>query len=249
MSKPTAPPEWTGPARELARFNPPWMKLRFDRVLSDARILDVLPQIEAALGEGNGEGARRSLLFVIGSGGGWQPTETEATRAKRRGKIAKLARELSETMADDTGCERFTIEHLWAIGLGIEPVMLPYEGRASTSRMPTVVAGEAFKWSGAPTVGAALAALATAIDRDLSGDEVALHVGDRRPDWQPFAAQPGRAEAPQVLLERALCAWFDRHTGAAHPEIVAPLVEVALELDTVDPGDLSRRWRKFRDKG
>lgn len=242
------PQEWTQPARALAFGNPAWMRTRLDRVLGDARVLAVLPQIEAALGKGNGEGARQSLLFVIGSGGGWQPTETEATRAKRRGKIAKLARELSETMADDPGCERFTIEHLWAIGLGIEPVMLPYEGRSGTSRMPRVVASEAFKWTGAPTVGAALAALATAIDRDLSGDEVALHVGDRRPDWQPFAAQPGRAEAPQSLLERALCEWFDRHTGAPHPEFVAPLVEVTLELDTVDPNDLSRRWRKFKGK-
>lgn len=246
--KSTAPNEWREPAEALAFGNPAWMKARFDRVLSDARTLDLLPQIEAALGEGDGEGARRSLLFVVGSGGGWQPTETEATRAKRRGKIAKLARELSETMANDPGCERFTVEHLWAMGLGIEPVMLPYEGRSGTSRMPRAAPGDEFKWAGAPTVGAAMAALATAIDRDLSGDEVALHVGDRRPEWQPFAAQPGRAEAPQALLERALCAWFERHTGAPHPEFVAPLVEVALELDTVDPNDLSRRWRKFKGK-
>lgn len=246
--KRSAPSEWREPAEALKFGNPPWMKARFDRVLSDIRILDLLPKIEAALGAGNGAGARQSLLFVIGSGGGWQPTETEATRAKRRGKIAKLARELSETMADDPGCARFTVEHLWAIGLGIEPVMLPYEGRSGTSRMPRAAAGDEFKWAGAPTVGAAMAALATAIDRDLSGDEMALHVGDRRPDWQPFAAQPGRAEAPHVLLERALCAWFERHTEHHQPELVAMLVEVTLELDTVDPGDLSRRWRKFRDK-
>lgn len=114
--------------------------------------------------------------------------------------------------------------------------------------LPSIAPGDGLKWASGPRVSDALSALADALDRDASGDALPLTPFDRRPAWQPFAAQPGRAEAPQVLLERALCDWFDGHTGAPHPELVAPLVEVTLKLDTVDPGDLSRRWRKFRDK-
>jgi len=245
MSRREPPSAWTEAAREVCRFNPTEWQSDLLRILGDSRVAAILPEIDALIGARAGK-TRSGLLFQIASGGGWQPPETEAARAKRRRKIAALARELAATMDTDVGFDHFRLPDLWAFAAGAAPQDVNvYHGRPKT--MPAIDAREVFKWTRAPTVGAALLALAGAIDRDLAHGDAPLHWLDRRPAWNPLAAQPGRAEARQALLERALCQWFE-FDGALRYELTATLVEVALKLDTVDPEDLARRWRKFRDK-
>lgn len=296
----TAAPEWRASAEKLALGNPPEFAATLARVLADRRVVAVLPMIERALGASYGPDTRRRLLFLIASGGGWQPNETESTRAKRRRKIAGLARQLSDAMAEDPGCDRFTLEHLWGLAIGIEPTQVIYERRKVKAVMPTISGTELARALAAmpddpelarftmeeliqlaggvptqrlapkspqpiaspdanapnmptisgyihPPVSKALGALADAIERDLSGNEVPLSHWDRRPAWNPLAAQSGRDEAPRALLERALCNFFEQYADGPHPEFVAPIVEVSLgAVETIDPDDLRRRWDKFR---
>lgn len=241
---------WEQAAEHVTRGDAPHLRERVSRVIRDRRMVGdrrergALHEIDAALSHYPARSEwtwRHELLFIIHAGGGWQPTETEATRAKRRRKMAELARELAETMAADSGCDHFTLEELWALSIGIEPTQVVYERRKPQTAMPAISGNER------PSVSGALVAFAGAIDRDIAGDEVPLSHFDRRPSWAPLAAQPGRKEAPQALLERALCQWFERYTDSHHPDLVAKLVEVALNAE-VDPADLSRRWRKFTER-
>jgi hypothetical protein len=161
--------KWTGPAADLARMNHDHVSVAdaFARLFADPDIAATLDDIDCLIVEKTGW--RRSLLWCIGSGGGWQPEETEGKWEERRRKIARKARELAKLMADDPGCGGFTLEELWSLGVGVDPTELAFERRKHSSKMPRFAAGsdDDGRSVKAPIVGHSLVAMAAAIDRDL----------------------------------------------------------------------------------